>query len=135
MLLHVGNNRVIMRENLLPQRMRIADDILYRVRVRRRDIPEIRIPLSDDGFPDEKLRRVSLRELVPAPVLAAPLRADAAGVALSHDAPNKALHLLGRHEVVEIRHIFPEILAHAGEGVARVLNHAGFDAIADVGIV
>ena len=115
--------------------MRVADDILYRVRVRRRDIPEIRIPLSDDGFPDEKLRRVSLRELVAACVLAAPLRADAAGVAVGHDAPDIALHLLGLHKVVEIRHVLPEILAHAGEGVAGVLNHAGFDAVADVGIV
>ena len=115
--------------------MRVADDLAHRVRVRRRDIPEIRIPLSDDGLPDEKLRRVSLRKLVAACVLAAPLRADAAGVAVGHDAPDVALHLLRRHKVVEVRHIFPEILAHAAESVAGVLNHAGFDAVADVGIV
>ena len=115
--------------------MRVADDLAHRVRVRRRDIPEIRIPLSDDGLPDEKLRRVSLRELVAARVLAAPLRADAAGVAVGHDAPDIALYLLRRHEVVEVRHVFPEVLAHAGEGVACVLNHTGFDAIADVGVI
>lgn len=90
---------------------------------------------SDDGLPDEKLRRVSLRKLVAACVLAAPLRADAAGVAVGHDAPDIALYLLRRHKVVEIRHVLPEVLAHAGEGVAAVLNHAGFDAVADVGVI
>lgn len=57
-------------------------------------------------------------------------------IAVLKDTADKQLNIVGRNGAVVGRRVFvPEVLALFRKGVARLLRHAGFDAVADIALI
>ena len=102
----------------------------------RTELVEAVVALTDHRFPDEKLRGNQIAEIIRAGVIGTPACGKIAGVAVLHDSSDEELDgVRGNGVVVIVRVVIPEILVLLGEGIAGLLGHAGFDAVARLSVV
>ena len=135
-LLHIGLDGIVVGVDALIQGMCGGDTLGNSIVFAGIELTEIAVTLTDDGFPDQQLGSHSLGQLVAALVLGTPVHGNGAGVAVLEDTTDEALDLVAGQRCVQfLREVVPEVLVPAGEGVAGVLDDAGFDAVADIAVV
>ena len=136
MALNACLNGIVIAHDLTVQRVVRADLLHDGAFAACADLVEVGIALTDDRFPDQKLCGNGVSQLVAALILRAPRGRDCSRIAVLKDTADEQLNIIGRNGAVIGRRVFiPKILALFRKGVARLLRHAGFDAVADIALI
>ena len=91
---------------------------------------EIVISLADNRFPNEKLRRNQVAEIIRTGVVGTPACGNIAGISVLHDSSNEEFDRVRSNGIVKVVGIvIPEIFVFLGQGIAGLLRNAGFNAV------
>ncbi len=137
MALNTGNDAAVIGINAALERMTGADNRFHSIFTARAHMIKVRITLTDNGFPYEKLRSDCVSHLIGiCIVLGFPRSGDVTLIAILHDSAEQDLDVIRLNGVVILAGIIiPEVFAKTEIGITDISRNTGFNAVADFSVI
>ena len=137
MALNAGNDTAVIGINAALERMTGADNRFHSIFTACVHMIKVRITLTDNGFPYEKLRSDCVSHLICiCIVLGFPRSGDVTLIAILHDSAEQDLDVIRLNGVVILAGIIiPEVFAKTGIGITDISRNTGFNAVADFSVI